>query len=148
MSKVSLPGDIGERLHRLQVVCVGEPMNAPSRALLVLALAACRPAAPQHSATPPLARSAAPDAADWPEPAAPQAECRFERRERCVTGRPMRTALQPHPFHWCPRALPTGSTSSLYPATEAAFSALATRAARLRDPEACCYVDFVATACD
>jgi hypothetical protein len=60
----------------------------------------------------------------------------------------MRTALQRSPFHWCPRTLAAVSTGSLYPVAEAAFSPRATRASRVRDPEACCYVEFVATACD
>ena len=126
--------------------------------IAALGLAACRPAAAGKTGDsarpvpvqerPPAPSPPPPDDAAWPEPAAPAAECAFERRGRCVPETPTRTALQPHPFHFCPRTLPAISQGSLYPVEAAFFSPADTRRARLRDPAACCYVEFVTSACD
>jgi hypothetical protein len=84
--------------------------------------------------------------ADPPEPQQPVIECVFERRVRCFPRTPTRTALQPSPFEWCARELPVEHRPMYSDGPR--FSAVETRKARQASPDACCYVEFVATACD
>ncbi|HUJ58281.1 MAG TPA: hypothetical protein VLX92_07305 [Kofleriaceae bacterium] len=125
---------------------------------LVALIAACdagrhtEPVAPVAVAPARVAADAAPvptDAApaDPPEPTQPQLECAFQRRVQCQRGTPTRTALQQSPFEWCPSELPV-ARKPFYGGDTLRFSAAETRNARRLDHDACCYVEFVATACD
>jgi hypothetical protein len=88
-------------------------------------------------------------AGDPAEPAQPDGpgECVFDRRVTCRPHTPTRTALQPSPFEWCARELPVARTPA-YAGDALRFSAAETRKARRTGSAACCYVEFVMTACD
>ena len=102
---------------------------------------AATPDAPTPDAAPPVVH-----AGDPPEPVQPQLECAFDRVVTCEVGVPTRHALQPPPFIWCARSHPVAKP--FYPGHARLFSAVETRSARAKDPEACCYIEFRATACD
>jgi hypothetical protein len=86
-------------------------------------------------------------AGDPPEPVAPQIECDIRREVHCHAVAGVLTAMQPSPFELCAKTAPAMS-SSLVPDMTAHFSAAETRAARKREPSACCYVEFTTMACD
>lgn len=97
-------------------------------------------------AAPPIIDAAQPRVGDPPEPAAPVADCAFTRTVFCTKGIPTRTARQPSPFQWCEPTQPARGSSVVK--QEARFSALETRARRVTQPDACCYVEFSTMACD
>ncbi len=86
---------------------------------------------------------------DPPEPTAPVVECSFERVVRCEPELPTLSAVGPPGFESCPLIGDAAeSTLSIGPPPVAALSAAETRRARRRSPRTCCYVEYVATACD
>jgi len=65
----------------------------------------------------------------------------------CQPGTPTLTALQPSPFEWCARTAAARADGGVGPRVTPQFSAAETRAHRAGDPDACCYVEFVARLC-
>lgn len=135
-----------------------EPMRAPhpSRTpALALAAALLCPSIAHTQRVPPPARDAGlahdpprgPGDA-LPEPRAPQTECAYERTVRCQAPSPVRSAHQPAPFEACPPQLAPAPAPHAVHASAALFSPRETRAAWRAGRHECCYVQFVATACD
>lgn len=124
------------------------------RVVLVVLVACSHPAAPADRAPVGSATVAPADAhegaiaGDPPEPTAPVVECAFDRRVRCMPALANDRPYQQPPFEGCPATRPRAVKDIAFPDAKSQFSAVETRAARTKTPGVCCYIDFVATACD
>jgi hypothetical protein len=87
-------------------------------------------------------------AGDPPEPTPPVVECAFERVVHCEPESPTLSAVGPPGFESCRRIGDAAAKGGVGPRPVAELSPAETRRGRIQDPHRCCYVEFVATACD